>query len=50
MLRCAKLGLSDNALREMEIGMIYDMLIEEANDNEQYPYKATQQDIDNVFG
>lgn len=50
MLRCAKLGLSDNALRELEIGMVYDMLIEESNDNEKYPYKATQQDIDNVFG
>ena len=50
MLRCAKLGLSEEALRDMEIGMIYDMLIEEANDNEKYPYKATQEDINNFFG
>ena len=50
MLRCAKLGLSEEALRDMEIGMIYDMLIEEANDNEKYSYKATQEDINNFFG
>jgi len=50
MLRCAKLGLSDDALREMEIGMVYDMLIEESNDNEKYPYKATQSDIKKMFG
>ena len=50
MLRCAKLGLSDEALRDMDIGMVYDMLIEEANDNEKYPYKATQEDIRKIFG
>lgn len=50
MLRCAQLGLSDEALSGMSIGMVYDMLVEEANDQEEYPYKATQQDIEAFFG
>lgn len=50
MLRCAELHLSDEALAEMTMGMVYDMLIEQANDHEQYPYKATQADIDRMFG
>lgn len=50
MLRCAELNLSDEALRGMTIGMVYDMLIEKANDSEKYPYKATQEDIRNFFG
>lgn len=32
------------------MGMVYDLLIEKANDNEQYPYKATQEDIERFFG
>lgn len=50
MLRCAELGLSDEALYNMDIGMVYDLLIERANDNVEYPYKATQEDIDRYFG
>lgn len=50
MLRCAELNLSDEALSGMTIGMIYDMLTEKANDREQYPYKATQEDIEAFFG
>lgn len=50
MLRCAELHLSDEALAEMTMGMVYDMLIEQANDHEQYPYKASQADIDYFFG
>lgn len=50
MLRCAKLGLSDEALDGMTMGMVYDMMIEEANDLEEYPYKATQEDIYAFFG
>ena len=46
MLRCAELSLSDEALKSMTIGMVYDMYTEKANDYEQYPYKATQDDID----
>lgn len=50
MLRCAHFGLSDEALHTMTMGMIYDMLIEEGNDRETYPYAATQEDIRSFFG
>lgn len=50
MLRCAELNLSDTALSQMTMGMVYDLLIEKANDSEEYPYKATQADIDSFFG
>lgn len=50
MLRCAELNLSDSALEGMSIGMVYDMLTEKMNDREQYPYKATQDDIEVFFG
>lgn len=50
MLRCAELGLSANDLDSMTVGMVYDMLIERGNDGEKYPYKATQDDINNFFG
>ena len=47
MLRCAQLGLSDEALSQMTTGMVYDLLTEKGNDQEKYPYKATQEDFDN---
>ena len=50
MLRCAELGLSNEALEGMNVGMIYDLLIERANDSHEYPFKATQEDIDRYFG
>lgn len=50
MLRCAELNLSDIALGEMTIGMVYDMLIEKGNDAVDYPEEATQADIDGFFG
>lgn len=50
MLRCAELGLTDEALSGMSMGMVYDMLTEQANDREEYPIKATQEDIYAYFG
>lgn len=50
MLRCGQLHLTDEMLESMTIGMIYDMLIEKANDYYDYPIKANQQDIDNLLG
>lgn len=50
MLRCAELGLSDSALNNMSMGMVYDLFTEKANDQHKYPYKATQEDIKRVFG
>ena len=49
MLRCAQLGLSDQALSEMTMGMVYDLMTEMSNDHEKYPYKATQEDINAFF-
>ena len=49
MLRCAQLSLSDEALNDMTIGMVYDLVIEQDNDHAEYPYKATQADIDAFF-
>jgi hypothetical protein len=34
----------------MNVGMVYDLLIERDNDSHEYPYKATQEDIDQYFG
>ena len=50
MLRCAQLNLSDEALSGMTVGMVYDLLTEKINDSEEYPYKATQEDIEAFFG
>jgi len=40
MLRCAELNLSDSALDDMTMGMVYDMIIEKGNDQEKYAIKA----------
>ena len=40
MLRCAELGLHTDDLEDMTMGMVYDMLIEQANDREKYPIKG----------
>lgn len=50
MLRCAELNLSDEALKEMSMGMVYDMMIEKGNDYHEYPYKATRADISRLLG
>lgn len=48
MLRCVQLGISISELELLSIGMINDMYIESQNDEYEYPYIATQQDIDNL--
>lgn len=50
MLRCAELNLTWEMLDHLTLGEVYDMLTERANDREQYPYKATQADIEAFFG
>ena len=40
MLRCAELHLSRDDLNDMTVGMVYDLLIEKANDSEKYPLKG----------
>lgn len=50
MLRCAELGLSDEALSNMSLGMVFDLFTEKGNDQHKYPYKSTQEDIYSFFG
>lgn len=50
MLRCCELGIHGEDLDAYSVGMIYDMYTEKANDQENYPYKATQEDMDAFFG
>ena len=40
MLRCAELGLSNEALDDMTMGMVMDMVTEKANDHQKYDKKA----------
>lgn len=46
LLRCTQLGLSMTDLEHLSIGMVLDMAVESGNDRCEYPYKATQGDID----
>ena len=50
MLRCQELHLSGDDLDDMTMGMVYDMIIERGNDHAEYKYKATQDDINKLFG
>ena len=50
MLRCVQLGIGWDMLSHLDIGTVYDMGIEAANDHEEYPIKATQDDITAFFG
>ena len=47
-LRISQLGVTDPD--DYTIGMIFDMLTEQANDQEEYAIVATQEDIDAFFG
>ena len=46
MVRCVQLGISISELELLSIGLINDMYIESQNDEYDYPYIATQKDID----
>lgn len=47
-LRMAQLGISDPD--DFTIGMVYDMLTEQSNDNYEWVPLADQSDIDAIFG
>lgn len=49
LLRCKNIGLSMADLDQLHTGDVWDMIDEMANDQEKYPYKATQKDFD-LFG
>lgn len=46
LLRCAQLGLSMSDLDYIDMGMVFDMIIESGNDSEEYDVIATQADFD----
>lgn len=50
LLRAAQMGVSIRDLDLLTIGMVNDMAVESANDDFQYPIKATQDDINKFFG
>ena len=45
-MRCVQLGLPMSDLDLLDVGMVYDMMIEQGNDAEEWDRKATQADFD----
>lgn len=50
LLRAAELGITISELGDYTLGEITDMIIEKANDYEEYPQQATTEDIRGFFG
>ena len=50
MLRAAELGITVTDLGDYTLGEITDMIIEKANDYEEYPEVMETQDIHRFFG
>lgn len=48
MLRAIQCGISISDMELLSIGMINDIFTEMKNDEYQYPYRATQEDIDRL--
>lgn len=48
-LRCKQIGLSFDDLDNLDIGIVYDLMIESDNDGYKYPDKAVQADIDDFY-
>lgn len=48
MLRCVQCGISVSDLGLLSIGMVNDMFVERQNDDYDYKYLATQEDIDRL--
>ena len=46
LLRCVQIGLTLSALDLLTVGMVNDILIEKDKDDYNYPYKATQAQMD----
>lgn len=46
LLRAIQIGLSIDDLEQLDIGMVFDLMIESENDTVKYPYTAEQSDID----
>lgn len=46
LLRCLEIGLPMSDLDLLDVGMVYDLMIERGNDGEEYDIIATQADFD----
>lgn len=46
LLRCSQIGLSMSDLELLDMGMVYDLFIEQGNDSEEWDILATQSDFD----
>lgn len=46
LLRVVQMGLSLSELDNLDIGMVFDMITENANDHEEYDFLPTQEDFD----
>lgn len=46
LLRCSQVGLSMSDLDLLDVGMVYDILVEHGNDNAEWDIIATQADFD----
>lgn len=49
LLRAVQLGLSIADLELLDIGTVYDMIIERANDDFEYTIKGTAEDFKRLF-
>ena len=45
LLRCTQIGLSMDDLELLDVGMVFDMFIEQGNDSYDWATKATQDDF-----
>lgn len=50
LLRAKQLNIGFEELEYLTVGDVIDMLTEQGNDSYKWPYKATQADIDKLFG
>lgn len=48
LLRCVQCGIAISDLDLLSIGMVNDMFVESINDDYNYPYVATKEDIDRL--
>lgn len=48
-LRAKQIGLSMDDLEQIDIGFLFDLMIESENDQCEYPYAAGQGDIDQLL-
>lgn len=47
-LRAKQIGLTLGEMEEIDMGLVFDLLIESGNDGQEYPNVATQADIDRL--